>query len=131
MRLYTIDINPNLLDEESGIDDCIAPKEEKELLAMKVFRQGSRSPVEMLSRDADIARMREPYEFNEDFTELCNEGYSLYIEGRFSEACHKLKLALREIPEDGPTRTLIDFMEGEDGQHASMCWKGFRELQEK
>ena len=131
MRLYTIDVNPDLLDAEPDQPEATCGKEEKQQLANKVFKSGGRKPVEWIHRDPDIANMREPYEYNEDFYESFNEGYRLYLDGKFTQACLKLDKALQILPNDGPTATLKAFMEGDEGKGALADWKGYRELLEK
>ena len=63
----------------------------------------------------------------EQFKENFDLGINLYLDGRWKEAYHQLLLAQSMNKSDGPTITIINFME-EYNFIAPSSWPGYRPL---
>ena len=68
--------------------------------------------------------------YNAAFAENYAEAYSLYKQGKFSEAHAKLHEGLKINPNDGPSKTLIEVIE-EHNMEAPEDWAGYRALTSK
>jgi len=67
---------------------------------------------------------------SEGFLKQHEEGYKNYIAGNWNQAIECFKKALVLRPKDGPTMTLLGYMETHNGI-APATWKGYRVLTEK
>ena len=67
---------------------------------------------------------------NEDFHKLFSLGFTKYLEGNWVESKHILNDGKTMIPDDGPSKTILEVM-GSLNYQAPSDWKGFRELTEK
>ena len=64
------------------------------------------------------------------FRELFDSGVSAYLAGEWEVSREDLEVALHAKPDDGPCKTLLEYMSG----FSFVCpasWPGYRELTEK
>eukprot|EP00831_Metopus_contortus_P018240 TRINITY_DN17778_c0_g1_i1.p1 TRINITY_DN17778_c0_g1~~TRINITY_DN17778_c0_g1_i1.p1 ORF type:complete len:150 (-),score=45.20 TRINITY_DN17778_c0_g1_i1:39-488(-) len=87
-----------------------------------------RSISSIYEKDKDFAVMRR--NINEAFTQQFEEGFQNYLDGNWNQAVENMKKALVVNPTDGPTITLLNYMENRNCQ-APITWIGVRELTEK
>jgi hypothetical protein len=134
IRLYTVDLDIQALkpkeckyaNVESG------HKKERRLKKRKQFHaeieKGQKTSAMVYANDKDLDIMRAGV--SEGFIKQYEEGYGNYIGGNWNQAIENFKKALVLHPNDGPTMTLLGYMEGFNGI-APATWKGYRALTEK
>ena len=85
----------------------------------------------MLMKDPDFILMREDiYGNQEQFDETFTFAFKNYINGDWDIAYSELKKCLDLLPTDGPTKTLIHYIESY-GCQSPDDWEGYRKLTSK
>lgn len=134
-KLFTCDLDFNLVDLEEEKKRVLTPMEEKlKRVKARLKRdrdrkktyEGSIKIVNKFELDEDITKMREP--FTPKFYEEFNKGFNYYIEGNWDSAREILE-KMEEIrgTADGPSMSLIRVMQ-EHNYKAPADWEGWREL---
>jgi len=129
--LYTVDMDVEGIlpgkdksDLHSRVKQNI--QKNKKLRMQYLFNEGT--AVSLLETDKDlqyILRNHNP-EFNENF----NSGFESYLSGEWSIAKKKFARCLEMIPEDGPTKNIVSYLEEHD-YISPEEWEGYRILTEK
>ena len=97
-RLFTCDLDFNLVDLEEERKKVLTPMEEKlKRVKARLKRdrekkktyEGSIKIVNKFELDEDITKMRAP--FTPEFYDQFNSAFADYIEGRWDDARHKLE----------------------------------------
>lgn len=133
LDLYTCDCDTSCLVEEKVIE--IVDKKEARVLAM-IEREKLKSKAwkdeydisDLFVDDEDLFAMRSSA--SPDFYKNFEEGLQLYTDGDWRRAAVVFAEGLNIKNDDGPTLTLLGFME-EHNFEAPENWRGFRELTEK
>ena len=134
IKLYTVDIDLQALKPKDCRYANIEPgrKKDKRLEKRKRFhkkvKNESITSQTIYRTDKDLDLMRAG--INQGFIKQHQEGYTNYIAGNWNQAVENFKKALVLRPNDGPTVTLLSYMEGHNGI-APPTWKGYRILTEK
>ena len=85
----------------------------------------------MLIKDPDFIIMRQDVYGNQaQFDETFSIAFKNYINGEWEIAHLELKKCLELVPTDGPTKTLIHYIESY-GCQAPDDWEGYRKLTSK
>lgn len=83
---------------------------------------------ELFYRDEDLRELRKDYSI--EFEHKFRNAYKQYIKGNWGKAEILLNQCLEMNPKDGPTITLKNYIESENGM-VPINWQGYRELLEK
>lgn len=125
--LYAFDMDPGLLPLSSHVPSAsnVAVKQE---MIKQMYEYHYSSVLELFTKSNKIERMRRKYtaEFMGKFKKAV-EGYG---EGRWMEAGQGLRECMDLIPTDGPSRTLLLYMQSLHHQPPPN-WHGFRNLSTK
>lgn len=87
-----------------------------------------KSTFEIFCKDKEFKELRKNY--NKDLTIKFGEAYTNYIKGDWATAEDLFAQCLKINPNDGPTKTLKNYIEDHNGIRPAN-WKGFRELTDK
>jgi class 3 adenylate cyclase len=134
IQLFTVDIDVSALEpKDCKYGHCTADdKRHQRREKKKIFRDAVSASVitsqQIFASDNDIKLMANTV--TNDFRIQFQEGYEDYIAGRWSDCAEKLRQALLLLPQDGPTMTLLSYIESRNCT-APAHWAGFRELTEK
>jgi class 3 adenylate cyclase len=134
LHLFTMDVDPTSLKESADKYRNLTGKEKKKLRMslrkslLNKIAKGKITTTYLFERDKDIEKMRK--KINSRFFNTFEEGYKNYIEGNWEEAEVNFHTALAQKPKDGPSITLLEFMEGKS-HTVPGDWVGVRELTEK
>lgn len=131
MNLETDTMKPKEFEQLSLSSDVKKKqrKEKREDINSKV--QHLTTPYEILVRDKDFIKMREDKRGNQaEFDETYERAFQQYIDGTWMEAYDTLQECSILNPSDGPTKTLIHFIESNNRQ-APDDWEGYRKLTSK
>lgn len=132
IKLYTIDLNLDL-----------TPGKEKPLLTVKENRKKNLEKKKRWFKELELTgsitkailnkqsfkellKLKRPFKFNASF----NAAIKFYIKGDWLNAKYKFSECLSLDPNDGPTKTLMKYMEQKEFK-APFNWAGFRELTSK
>lgn len=134
LRLFTVDLNTQALRAkeckyekvESGQKKAIRLKKRKAF--QEDLLKGRKNSKMLYASDKDLDLMRAG--INQGFIMQYEEGYKSYISGDWPHAVDCFKKALVLNPSDGPTFTLLQYMEMHNGV-APSSWQGYRVLTEK
>jgi class 3 adenylate cyclase len=132
LRLYTIFVNENLKPDKLKKD--MSMKEKRKYYANKkeklkqelVSKNGTKFVLQKKGFKELLTDKRRPVLFYEKF----REGFNNYISGNWEKAYKLFKDAIFLDPNDGPTKTLMNFIK-KNNKKAPENWKGFRELTSK
>lgn len=124
-RLYTSDVDFSLV-MPGKIKDNSKEKNKSKRRALK-FRldQGVLDSQEVLENSGEIQTIKRG--FTPEFFETFEKGMKLYLEGDWQEAKNAFLAVLKIRESDGPSKSLIAFME-EDNFIAPKNWKGIRPI---
>eukprot|EP01022_Parablepharisma_sp_SALTPOND_P009652 TRINITY_DN139_c0_g1_i11.p1 TRINITY_DN139_c0_g1~~TRINITY_DN139_c0_g1_i11.p1 ORF type:complete len:937 (-),score=64.55 TRINITY_DN139_c0_g1_i11:7171-9981(-) len=134
LKLYTVDLNVNaLIPKECKYASIEAgKKKDKRLKKRKQFHRavasGQKTSQMVFSADQDLEIMRAG--ITQEFLKQYEEGYTNYISGNWNQAIESFRKVLLLRPNDGPTLTLLAYMDAQKGI-APSTWKGYRALTEK
>ena len=101
---------------------------EKRKMSMRMGGGGKAAMWRMISNDADMVQLRR--RFNKDMEEVFRRAYRYYLQGKWTAAEELLDYCLRMEPNDGPARTLRNYIVQLNGIPPN-AWRGYRELEEK
>ena len=88
---------------------------------------GRQQPVDFsVTSDAKLLQLNDPREFKQTF----RKGVEEYLMGNWSDARSSLEKAKNMLPDDGPTKALLEVISDVRGQ-CPTTWKGFRSLDRK
>lgn len=135
IELFTVDLDPYLLkpSEETEADPDVKrarvlARMRKEALRKKAI-SGEYHIHNLWNDDEDLSVMRS--NVTQKFTKIFAKGLKSYFDGDWEQA--KLKFIKGQMVKgqpDGPSRTLLEFMQTEGGK-APDFWPGYRELTDK
>lgn len=135
VRLYTVDINFEDMEEIPNRFEGMALKEKKRILDresrelfLRLQRQ-KKTTYQMISQDRDFAELRR--DFNPQFARDFEVAYNDYIKGKWPRAIEQIKHCLKMNPLDGPCLTLLDILQNTNNGQTPPNWEGFRNLTEK
>lgn len=139
--LYTCDLewaNLTINHDEFDINKLPSEEKKKSRVRARLKRDDQRDKAfsgkqkvgRIFHTDKDLAMMREP--FTQEFYARFAQGMEHYLKGTWEQSIAIFKETLVMIPgrKDGPSNTLLEFMESEGGR-APSNWAGYRALTEK
>lgn len=137
MKFYTINLNTDLV-KEIEFDQLETPSDEKKAIRKKAKEETKMKIFDMimtcyqlLTEDADFKTMRQDIRGNQaEFDATYAEAFRQYVEGDWMESHRLLETCMELNPKDGPTKTLMHYIESFNIQSPE-SWKGFRELTSK
>ena len=136
LGLFTIDLNlENLKEKEQKIHEKKDKsrksnhKKKKELLMTQLENDEGKCKL-FIENDPNLMIILNQSESFKVFLESFKLGFEDYIAGKWKEAKQKFKECLEIRKSDGPTLTLMNYIESL-GFEAPESWKGYRELTEK
>jgi len=133
LGLFTVDLNlENLIWKGEKVKlkkDLKNHKKKKEQIMNALENDVGKCIVFIESDHTLVNVLRANYDYK-SFAETFNSGLDDYFVGKWKDAKEKILLGLEMKPNDGPSLTLLNFMEGLAFE-APENWKGFRELTEK
>lgn len=89
---------------------------------------GTKTTHEIFFRDEEFLELRRFC--NPEFDKIFEIAYREYIKGDWINSYKMLKQCKTMNPSDGPTQTIMNVIDNENGQ-APVNWNGYRELTEK
>lgn len=131
--LFTIDLQINNLNIIEKINEKSPSKRKIDHLSAKsnilelVYSNDFKCSL-FFQLDNDLLLMTN--QISEIFKNKFNEGYCKYIDGEWLKAKELLTESFTNSSEDGPTYTILKYMEGHNF-YAGVDWPGYRELTEK
>ena len=138
MKLYTIDVNKSINKGKfkNANTHNVTSKERRmknEIKKNELFAEHKRTEMSMdkiyLERSKGLNELLKAPK-NKTFLKCFTSGYDLYIKGEWEKAYHQLKQALFIDWNDGPTNSLINYIE-QNNKKAPQDWKGYRNLLSK
>lgn len=133
LGLYTVDMNTENLEEKeekaAKAKNLKEHKAKKEKLITALENDEGKCIVFIESDETLVKMLTANYDYK-GFYDVFHSGIEDYLGGKWTEAREKFKEGLLTKPNDGPTITLMNFMETL-GFKAPVDWKGYRELTEK
>jgi len=134
VRLYTVDVNLDLAPKDkkkknnAKLSDKRKSYEEKRNKVLRGIEQFNSvgDYVSELESFKELLTINRPI----DFVDVFNEACSNYLEGNWDAAKEGLQKCLIKDPNDGPTKTLLNFMK-ETGYKLPPNWEKCRELKSK
>ena len=133
MRLFTIDVNEDRMEEVHDRFIKLPNKDKKKILDREKYvvwhalKNRSMSTVSLIKNDGDFIELRSGY--SKVFHKKFNEGYAAYKSGNWKVAKEIFGACVKE-KNDGPSKTLMSYM-GRFNFKAPKDWKGYRALTEK
>jgi hypothetical protein len=134
VQFFTVNLQEDDIMETPDRFKVLSTKEKKQMRSLEkstILEQlieGTKTTGEILARDEEWMELRKFQ--NEDFDKIFAQAYINYIKGDWPRAEDLLVNCLRISPNDGPSRTLKNTIEAQNGS-APSGWKGYRELTEK
>ncbi len=134
MRIYTVDVDASLLESKHCKYEALDHIERKikragkKKLFLAELKQDKKASSRLFLEDRDILTMRS--RITPEFVAYFKEGYSNYVSGDWNQAVECFRKALLLRPKDGPTLTLMAYMESKKFR-PPIPWYGYRELKEK
>eukprot|EP01022_Parablepharisma_sp_SALTPOND_P006658 TRINITY_DN126_c0_g1_i1.p1 TRINITY_DN126_c0_g1~~TRINITY_DN126_c0_g1_i1.p1 ORF type:complete len:841 (+),score=86.73 TRINITY_DN126_c0_g1_i1:4736-7258(+) len=134
LKLYTIDLDTTELKKKyckySGIevDDRKFERTQRKKQFITALKNDKENMKNKIIGDKDVIKMRSGVG-----TEFCfyfKEGYVNYLKGNWNQCIESFKKALLVRPRDGPTLTLMAYIESL-GCNPPVGWRGYRTLTEK
>lgn len=133
MGLYTIDMYSELPPSKApeskypNMQIKMEYDKAKKLLMRQQLDERSFDPEQYMRENKDIQLLLSKW--NEDFQAAFRAAFSSYIKGHWSEAKQLFESCLKTIPDDGPTKALLEFM-GEHNFQKPEDWAGWRHFAE-
>ncbi len=134
IKLFTVDLDVHALQPKKCKYSEVEPGQKKmmRLQKRKTFhtqvKSETKTTYSIYESDKDLEVMRAGV--NQGFVKQYQEGYANYVSGNWNQAIENFRKALVLRPNDGPTMTLLSYMEAHNGM-SPPTWKGFRVLTEK
>eukprot|EP00929_Paragymnodinium_shiwhaense_P089284 TRINITY_DN49450_c0_g1_i1.p1 TRINITY_DN49450_c0_g1~~TRINITY_DN49450_c0_g1_i1.p1 ORF type:complete len:1273 (-),score=200.64 TRINITY_DN49450_c0_g1_i1:135-3953(-) len=134
IQLRTLDLNYMLVEVEEELSINFKFNTRTRLKLRRLFEQQklrhlNQNTASNFYYDPDVRAMREPYTVH--FKEVFNMGYQNYVAGEWHTAKRCLEHALEILGyDDGPTVTLLQYMERSSDFQAPENWKGYHPLED-
>ena len=134
IRLMTVDLTPSNLVEIPDKFGKFVVKDKKKRRAqlskdlMEKIHSRKMSTWELYEKSRMLRKMRKG--LNVEFEGEYGKGFDSYIDGNWKEAFAYFEKALTLRPSDGPSRTLMGYLESKNCISPG-GWKGYRELTSK
>ena len=131
VKLFTIDVDSSQLAVEEDHKELNSKQQKIKRVSQRIKRNNLRTAAfandlqisESFESNLDIKLMRQPY--TKEFYEAYNNGFKLYVAGKWEEAKEQFDKVLEIIPADKPTKNLIDHME-QTSMQPPPNWKGHK-----